>query len=163
MAVKITYTLEFRDHLEALRYHHRTQTALVAAVLFGMGILFWVLQGTWYVLACVLAYVLVARPYIVRQRLWRNLQRTGQTNQPPTTYEFDEEGLHGTTDGGQPATTPWGQFHRVHESPELFLLYLSPRVFLCLPKRALATREQNELRRLCREHVTPRLPEGSDI
>jgi hypothetical protein len=163
MALAITYKLEFHDHLEALRYHHRFQTILVAAALLGMGIAFWILQGVWYLLAIVLVYVIVGRPYLVRRRLWRDWQRTSPAARPETTYELDAEGLHGTSEDGQPTTTPWERFHRVHESNNLFLLYLSPRVFLCLPKRALGTREQNELRRLLREHVGPRLPEGSDI
>jgi hypothetical protein len=71
--------------------------------------------------------------------------------------------MHGTDENGQRLTTSWQQFHRVHESPNLFLLYLSPRVFLCFPKHALSDREQGSFRRLLREHVGPRLPEGSDI
>jgi len=53
----------------------------------------------------------------------------------------------------------WSMYVSFVESKDMFLLYLSPRMFRMIPKRAFQSDEQmQEFRRLVAQHVPPRGP-----
>jgi hypothetical protein len=51
-------------------------------------------------------------------------------------------------DRGNPSHSAWDSFIRFRESESLFLLYLSPLLPLCLPKRLVANGDLSDLRAL---------------
>ncbi len=58
------------------------------------------------------------------------------------------EGLETMDDKGSPSHSAWDSFLRFGESESLFLLYLSPLLPLCLPKRLVPEAERSGLRAL---------------
>jgi hypothetical protein len=159
MPLRINCQPEFADYLEAQRFHDRTRRILVSLSLLLIGAWYRFQGGGWWGLGLVVAYVLVGRPYVTRASVWRDWTKAGADQHGGGVFEFDEEGMHALDDAGQRTTTRWARFRKAHESPGLFLVYLSPRVYVYFPKRSLRTPEQNELRKLLREHVGPRLPD----
>jgi hypothetical protein len=162
MSIKVSYHVTFEENLEALRYDHRRQTIFIGLAMVTCGVLYWWLKGNWIPLPLVVLYVMAVRPYLARQRLKRDWDRKQPANPVETVYEIDAEGVHSTSPNGERTTLGWDRFLRVHESPNLFLLYLTPRLFLCVPKRAFDGADEQDARRLFRENVNPRLPQGSE-
>ena len=91
------------------------------------------------------AYGFVLSPIQFRYRVKRNWDRY-----PKIKKDFDikilPDGLQIMDDKGNPSHTSWGSFLRFRESKSLFLLYLSPLLPLCLPKRLVAEAEIDGLR-----------------
>jgi hypothetical protein len=52
----------------------------------------------------------------------------------------------------------WEAISRSFESPEYFLLYLSERLFIPLPKRAMSAEDQIACRNLLIAHTAPKQP-----
>jgi hypothetical protein len=95
--------------------------------------------------AIFLAYGLIISPIQFRYRVKRNWDRY-----PKIKKEFDitilSDGVQIIDDKGNPSHSSWGSFLRFRESKSLFLLYLSPLLPLCLPKRLVADAEIDGLR-----------------
>ena len=160
MPLQIACKPEFADYLEAQLFHDRRRRLLVSVALLLLGAAFALLGHGWWWLVLMAAYALVVRPLVVRKSVRRAWERSGAGARAGGIVEFDDGGMHMLDESGGRDTTPWSCFRRLHESPGLFLVYLSPRVYLYFPKRTLRTPEQNELRKILREHIGPRLPDG---
>ena len=94
-----------------------------------------------------LAYGIMISPIQFRYRVKRNWDRY-----PRIKKEFDmavtAEGVETQDDKGRPSHSAWGSFLRFRESESLFLLYLSPLLPLCLPKRLVPEEDLSGLRAL---------------
>lgn len=92
-------------------------------------------------------YGLFISPLQFRLRVKRNWDRY-----PKMKKEFNitilEDGLQAIDDKGNPSHTAWDNFVRFQESASLFLLYVSPLLPLCLPKRLISDGDQDGLRSL---------------
>ena len=86
-------------------------------------------------------------PIQFRFRVKRNWDRY-----PKIKREFNitilEDGLQAIDDKGNPSHTAWNNFVRFQESESLFLLYVSPLLPLCLPKRLIPEDDRDGLRSL---------------
>jgi|SRR6516162_2160709 hypothetical protein len=70
----------------------------------------------------------------------------------PRTIIWDEAGVRWEWEGGSRAST-WKDFLQWTESAKHFLLYGSPVSFEMVPKRAMTSDQEQELRRLLDSHV----------
>ncbi|MEX2579555.1 MAG: hypothetical protein WD342_10910 [Verrucomicrobiales bacterium] len=97
--------------------------------------------------AILIAYGIVISPIQFRCRVKRNWDRY-----PKIRKEFDiavsSEGVETKDDKGRPSHSAWDSFLRFGESESLLLLYLSPLLPLCLPKRLIPEAELSGLRAL---------------
>ncbi|MCP3962658.1 MAG: hypothetical protein GY719_32870 [bacterium] len=100
------------------------------------------------------AYALVISPAQFRYRVRRNWQRY-----PKIKEEFDitvgEEGIATIDDKGNPSHSDWSGFLGFRETENLFLVYRSPLLPLCLPKRLLADSDVAGFRRLLSSAMEP--------
>lgn len=97
--------------------------------------------------ATLIAYASVVSSIQFRYRVKRNWDRY-----PKIKKEFNivvsVEGVETMDDKGNPSHSAWNSFLRFGESESLFLLYLSPLLPLCLPKRLIPAAELSGLREL---------------
>ncbi len=87
-----------------------------------------------------------------RYRVKRNWDRY-----PRMKKDFDitvsSAGVQVVDDKGNPSHTAWDSFLRYRESDSLFLLYLSPLLPLCLPKRLIPESDRDGLRSMLASSV----------
>jgi len=97
-------------------------------------------------------YGIFISPIQFRFRVKRNWDRY-----PKMRKEFNitilEDGLQAIDDKGNPSHTAWDNFMRFQESGSLFLLYVSPLLPLCLPKRLIPEADRVGLRSLLASSV----------
>ena len=97
-------------------------------------------------------YGFVISPIQFRYRVKRNWDRY-----PKMKKEFDitvsPDGVQVVDDKGNPSHSAWDSFLRFGESDSLFLLYLSPLLPLCLPKRLVPQSDLDGLRSLLASSV----------
>ena len=67
---------------------------------------------------------------------------------------LDNVGLASADDLGNVAVSQWERFSKWKESKDIFLLYMSPHLWLTLPKRLLQPGDAEIARRLLTAHVT---------
>jgi YcxB-like protein len=83
--------------------------------------------------------------------VYRGAQRQYKTNyslREPRHYIFSENGLESSSSSSA-GKLSWTSFHKVIETPEMFLFFTSSVGFIVVPKRSLAGEEQvQELRTL---------------
>jgi hypothetical protein len=113
----------------------------------------WILTKNYFFLIFFLAYALVVRPLLTRFRLKRIWEQTPTAHKGYMEFGFDERGLHKKDDEGNPLTSHWDRFLKYRESSDLFLFYMSPVLYLFIPKRFMTPEQQDTLRVLAREHV----------
>lgn len=92
-------------------------------------------------------YGIFISPIQFRYRVKRNWERY-----PKMRKDFSitilEDGVQAIDDKGNPSHTAWDNFVRFSESDSLFLLYVSPLLPLCLPKRLIPEDDRGGLRTL---------------
>lgn len=104
--------------------------------------------------ALFVVYGFVISPILFRYRVKRNWDRY-----PKIKKEFDitvsPDGVQIIDDKGNPSHSAWDSFLRYRESDSLFLLYLSPVLPLCLPKRLVSESDRGELRSILASAIGP--------
>lgn len=92
-----------------------------------------------------LLYAIFISPIQFRYRVKRNWDRY-----PRIRKGFDitvlPDGIQTTDDKGNPSHSSWDSFEKLGESESLFLLYYSPLLPLCLPKRLVLDEDIDPLR-----------------
>jgi hypothetical protein len=120
----------------------------VGAIIYGMFIIVPSPSVPLIIIGALFAmYGVFISPLQFRFRVKRNWDRY-----PKMKKEFNitilEDGLQAIDDKGNPSHTAWDNFVRFKESEYLFLLYISPLLPLCLPKRLIPEDERDGLRSL---------------
>ncbi len=155
-------TLTFDEYLECHRILAAKRRFWVRGIitLYGIGALIYglfiapsnpsipvIIIGAFFAL-----YGVFFSPIQFRFRVKRNWDRY-----PKVRKEFSitilEDGLQAIDDKGNPSHTSWDNFVRFFESKSLFLLYVSPLLPLCLPKRLIPEEDRAELRTLLSSSV----------
>jgi hypothetical protein len=102
--------------------------------------------------AMLVVYGLIISPIQFKYRVKRNWDRY-----PKIKKEFDitvlDDGVQNLDDKGNPSHTSWDSFLRFQESESLFLLYLSPLLPLCLPKRLVSEQDLDGLRAILKSSI----------
>lgn len=156
-AYNLKGTMTFEEYLECHKLLAARRRGWLRGILtlYGAGMLAYGLFGvaskpdfTFAIIgAIIVAYGIVISPIQFRYRVKRLWDRY-----PAIRKEFDvtlsAEGVEALDGKGRPAHTAWSSFHRFRESESLFLLYLSPLLPLCLPKRLVPEGELSGLRDL---------------
>lgn len=154
---KINGTVTFEEYLECHKVLAVKRRLWIRglAIAYGVGLLIYgtlfASQNPSFAFAIfgvlLIAYGVVFSPIQFRYRVKRNWDRY-----PNIKKEFDmvvsPEGVETTDDRGSPALSAWDCFVRFGESESLFLLYLSPLLPMCLPKRLIPAAELSGLRDL---------------
>jgi hypothetical protein len=153
--LRITGQVVFDDYLRAQRYHERSRTILIAVILGGMAVLAWLSTRNLLFPAFAALYVVVVRPVYVRLRLKRHWQQTPSAHAGERTYGLDESGFHAEDDEGNTVVTHWDKFLKFRETSHSFLLYLSPRMYVFLPKRFMNPEDQQEIQELLERRIGP--------
>jgi YcxB-like protein len=149
--------LTFEEYLECHQILAKTRRFWIRGVLgvYGSGMLLYGLlvagsrpDGTFLALGGILlAYSLIVSPIQFRYRVKRNWDRY-----PRIRKDFDitvsPAGVDVLDDRENPSHSAWDNFLRFRESKSLFLLFLSPLLPLCLPKRLIAAGDIEGLREL---------------
>ena len=159
--IEITYTLTTEDFEEAYRARRATEPAqrwsmrvlyalvfllvVAGAAMFSVSptratlmkvVPLWVFAVVWVVIVRVV-------PARVASRVFRE-QAAVQVEQ---VTEFSESGIQTQSEDGTESAIGWSQVLKWSESEAVFLLYLTPRLFVVFPKRAMGERA-SELREL---------------
>ena len=96
--------------------------------------------------------MLSLHPLGFRRRL-RKIYRRQELDQP-WTIRLEATGIQSTVHGKADTRFEWAYFDRYVETADLFTLIQTKRpAFITLPKWALNSDEQAELRRLLRDHI----------
>jgi hypothetical protein len=101
----------------------------------------WVFAAVWVVIVRVV-------PARVASRVFREQSR----QQVEQTTEFSESGIRTQSADGTESAIGWSQVLKWSEGEGVFLLYLTPRLFVVFPKRAIGERV-GELRELLRNRA----------
>jgi hypothetical protein len=101
----------------------------------------WVFAAVWVVIVRVV-------PARVASRVFREQSR----QQVEQTTEFSESGIRTQSADGTESAIGWSQVLKWSEGERVFLLYLTPRLFVVFPKRVMGERVE-ELRELLKEKV----------
>lgn len=113
--------------------------------------------------ALFVVYGLIISPIQFQYRVKRNWDRY-----PKIKKEFDitvlPDGVQIMDDKGNPMHSSWDSFLRFRESESLFLLYLSPLLPLCLPKRLVSKVDIDGLRAVLSTSIEqqPKGEQGGD-
>jgi len=156
-AYNINGTLTFEEYLECHKILAAKRRLWIRGIItiYGIGMLIYGIlfapskpDITFAVIgAIMIAYGIVISPIQFRYRVKRNWDRY-----PKIKKEFDmvvsAEGVETKDDKGRPSHSAWDSFLRFRESESLFLLYLSPLLPLCLPKRLVPDEDLPGLRAL---------------
>ncbi len=156
-AYNIKGTLTFEEYLECHKILAARRRLWLRGIIttYGIGMLTYGLfvapskpDFTFTIIgAIMMTYGIVISPLQFRYRVKRNWDRY-----PKIQKEFDmavsAEGVETMDDKGRPSHSAWGSFLRFRESESLFLLYLSPLLPLCLPKRLVPEADLSGLRSL---------------
>lgn len=159
---RINGTLAFEEYLEGHKILAAKRRLWIRGIvtIYGAGILFYGMlfapskpDWTFASLGAVLVvYGIIISPVQFRYRVKRNWER-----HPRIRKEFNirvsSDGVEITDDKGNPSHSNWDSFVRFRESQSLFILYLSPLLPLCLPKRLIPDAELSGLRRLLSTRV----------
>ena len=97
--------------------------------------------------AILIAYGIVISPIQFRYRVKRNWDRYPKIKKE-FSIVFSNDGVETIDDRGNPSHSAWDNFLRIHESESLFMLYLSPLLPQCVPKRLVPEEDLDGLRRL---------------
>lgn len=156
-AYNIKGTMTFVEYLECHKILAAKRRLWIRGIIiiYGMGML---IYGTPFapskpdftsaiIGSIMIAYGLVISPIQFRYRVKRNWDRY-----PKIKKEFDimvsADGVETLDDKGNPSHSAWDGFLRFRESESLFMLYLSPLLPLCLPKRLVSAADLPGLREL---------------
>jgi hypothetical protein len=164
--IRITYTLTTQDFEEAYRtrrvaepaqrWSMRVLYALVFLLVVAGAAMFsvspipatlmkvvplWVFAAVWVVIVRVV-------PARVASRVFREQSATQVTQ----TTEFSKTGIRTQSADGTESVIGWSQVLKWSEGEGVFLLYLTPRLFVVYPKRVMGERAA-ELRELLKERV----------
>lgn len=154
---KITGTLTFEEYLEChtVLASKRRRFFRALIIIYGAGMVAYgllqaspKLDGVITIFGAIfILYGVVLSPIQFRYRVKRNWDRY-----PKIKEEFDflisEAGLESKDDKGNPYHSNWDGFSRFGESRSLFMLYLSPLLPMCLPKRLIPKDELSAVRDL---------------
>jgi hypothetical protein len=83
-----------------------------------------------------IVYGLVLSPLQFRYRVKRNWNRYPAAHKQQKVF-FDSSGVTTIDDVGNPAVTKWSKFINLKETKSSFLLFLSPLLWIIVPKRLL--------------------------
>ncbi len=151
--ITVTGQPTFDDYLRAQRHHGRSRALLIAGILGALAILVWLTSRSIIFPAFVVLYVILLRPLYMRVRLRRHWQQTPSAHQGQKTYGLGETGFRTEDDEGHPSVTHWDKFLKFRESKHTFFLYLSPNMYLFLPKRFIGPENQERIRQLLKESI----------
>jgi hypothetical protein len=152
----ITFVLVESDYQAAQRLHYRNSTlwrwlALHSAILLAVAAFLAfgpyqsaAVRGWTWLLPTMVAWlwvVALSSRYIVMPRRLHRMFSEAPTLRQPRSYSWDESALTAQTSGGS-SVVPWGDFLKSAADGQVFLLYMTPRQFLCIPRRAFASAEE---------------------
>ena len=135
------------DYVKAQKFHARKRDFIFITSILAISILLAVGSGEYIVPGILLLYLII-RPFYMRIRYTRTWEKTPSFHKSLETYGFDDNGFHTEDDGGNLSVIHWDKFIKWRESKDLFLIYLSPYMFVFLPKRLVNIEEQNQIREL---------------
>jgi hypothetical protein len=140
------------DYIKAQKFHARKRdfifiiSTIVIAILVAVG------SGE-YIFPGILLIYLIIRPSYMRTRYKRTWENTPSFHKSLEANGFDENGFYTEDDGGNLSVIHWDKFIKWRESKEIFLIYLSPHLFVFLPKRLVSPEEQNQIRELLKQKI----------
>ena len=156
--MEVRYQCNLNDYLEAQRAHASWITRYLFIIL---GLVFIMLGAFRVFLEGVpagasslgigifwLAWGLFFRPIWLRRDFRKNPNFAREN-----TLLVKPDGLETTTEIAK-NDTKWATYTKFKESPNLFLLYFSARIFRVVPKRAFSGPELEQFRELLRENLT---------
>ncbi len=147
--ITITVQPTFGDFYQAARYHARMRDLKIVLVLAVLTVA--AMMWHRYLFVGLALVYLVLRPLHMRARCRQVWEQTPSAHRGPTTYRLDEIGLH-EQGAGHTALTRWDNFLEFRESKDAFLLYLSPHLYVFLPKRFIEPPQQEAIRELLSKH-----------
>jgi YcxB-like protein len=139
--MEVVYQCGLQDYLEAQYAHTRRSIAfyVVSAVIIGSMGIFGIYQlmsegypNGYSPLAIVIMWALLR--FVFRPLYFRRDFRKHPNFAMVQTLHIDENGLEYKHDLGH-SVTKWAAFTKFREAPNLFLLYVGPRLFHVIPKR----------------------------
>jgi hypothetical protein len=153
------FELDVDDYLAAQRLNTWRNKKLWMFHAFNMGLFilvgFFLLRSPTYhtVGAMVIAIMLVSTsllaatlfflsPWLGRRAFTKHKTIKGARACSWTDDTFTSQSSYGAI------TVPWADFVKFAENDKVFLLYTSPRIFICIPKRTLSAEESADLSRI---------------
>jgi hypothetical protein len=152
----------YQDYMAAHRLNRRTLrlglrvasvaigalTIALEAIASGPSDLLSVLAGAFFV-----AWGLFLSDVVFRLRVRRRWKQYPAAQSHFLDLTLCDDGLFGVDDVGNSTVSKWERFSVWKESKDIFLLYMSPRLWLTLPKRLLQPGDVEVARRILSAHV----------
>jgi hypothetical protein len=158
--MEINYSMSPDDFIEAQTLHvwgtsrKRIRIAIVVIsllILLGAGFLYHFERGAGLGLVTLCLILLFAFLVWVPAE-WKKYYRRSPALGTPTFMNFTETGLEMRGEDGA-SRSDWSRFVKWKQSQEMFLLYMQPALFLCIPLRVLSPEQQSELASLFEKQV----------
>jgi hypothetical protein len=160
--MEVRYQCDLSDYTEALGtpeakpLGRKMLTSVLAGVFVLFAIFFLTTLGLKQAAAAVIIFVLwmavVLAFWFTRPVLIRRWFRKHPDFVKPRVLRVEESGVIDQNDLGQ-GETKWSGFTRFRETPNLFVLYLKPRQFQVIPKRAFAGAQLEEFRLILTQNI----------
>ncbi len=150
--ITVTGQVTLDDYIRAQLNHSRKYN-ITFIVLFAIFAMLVALIGKDYIFPGFIFAYLAIRPFYMRARCKRFWKRTPSIQNGSQTWGFDDSGFHTEDDEGNPNITHWDKFIKWRESKDTLFLYLSPRLFVFLPKRFAGVEYQNQIKQLLMEKI----------
>ena len=153
--VRFTGEYVFEDFLDS----HQTAAAkrrLVIRVIIGIVGMLMLVQESWWERGLGLAALGYA--FFISGLIFRRLVKLQWAAFPPARkraagMRFGREGVESADDEGKPSLVPWERFTRWSEGPRVILLFMSPHLWLMVPKRLLHEKQLRDLREMLTERL----------
>jgi ABC-type transport system involved in multi-copper enzyme maturation permease subunit len=160
--MEVRYQCHLSDYTEALGTPEAKPLGrkMLASVLAGVFVLFAIFflttlglnQAAALVIVFVLWIAVVLAFRLMRPVLIRRWFRKHPDLVKPQVLRVEEGGVIDQNDLGQ-GETKWSGFRRFRETPNLFVLYLKPRQFQVIPKRAFSGAQLEEFRLILTQNI----------
>ena len=150
----ITGQASFNDYYRAQKNHALKRNLLITLCLAAIAIYVAVITGEYLFSGFIFIYLAI-RPFYMKSRCKKTWEKTPSAHEGEKTYELDEEGFHLNDDANNPSVTHWDKFLKWRESKDTFFLYLSPHMFIFLPKRFIHPDDHDGIRNLLKTKIEP--------
>ncbi|MBS9782886.1 MAG: YcxB family protein [Arcobacter sp.] len=160
--ISIKGKMSFDEYLECQKFISKKRVLISRSITFICGIFLLCLD--WYydfkvynIPLLSLSFIYIFYALCLGHLRFKYLVKKNWKKYPKIHEEFSmnfcEDGMQTLDDKGTPSHLNWGSFMDFKESENLFLLFLSPSLPICIPKRLVAKEDLQDLKNLALSNI----------
>ncbi len=154
--------ITFDEYLECQKFIYKKRVLISRSIVFVCGVFFLCLD--WYydfkvynIVLLFLSFIYISYALFLGKLRFKYIVKKNWKKYPKIHEEMTlnilEDGLSSYDDKGNPSHLNWSSFMDFKESENLFLLFLSPNLPICIPKKLLKEEEITKFYDLCSSNV----------